>query len=109
MISQRCNAKVKYAMHTCTVMVSTKHVIPTQWAVAQRYTTMTTIGMGDDNNDVDGNSATCNEVDDHGDGTTGDNNDNEDDGNDDSDSDGDGNGTMGSGATRYDDNDDWDG
>jgi hypothetical protein len=28
MISQRCNAKVKYAMHTCTDMVSTKHVIP---------------------------------------------------------------------------------
>ena len=109
MISQRCNAKVKYAMHTCTDMVSIKHVILTRWAVARQYTPMTTIGTGDDDNDVDGDGATGNEVDDDGDGATGDDNDDKDDGSDDSDSDSDGNGAMGSGATKYDNHDNWDG
>ena len=31
-----------------------------------------TMAADDDDNDIDGNSATCNEVDDDGDGTTGD-------------------------------------
>jgi hypothetical protein len=60
----------------------------TRWAVARRYTTMTTIGTGDDNNDVDGDGATGNEVDNDGDGATGNDNEDEDDGNDDDDGDG---------------------
>ena len=106
MISQRCNAKVKYAMHTCTDMVSIKHVILTRWAVARQYTPMTTIGTGDDNNDVDGDGATGNEVNDDGDGATDDDNDDKDDGNDDDN--GNGDGAMASGAMRYDDDDDGD-
>jgi hypothetical protein len=73
-------------------------------AVARRYRTMTTMATGDDNKDVDGDGATGNEVNDDGDGATGDDNDDEDDGNDNDDDDGDG--AMGSGATRYDDNND---
>ncbi len=62
------------------------------------------MAMGDDDNDVDGNGAMGNEVDDDGDGKTGNDNDDEDDGN--NADDGDGNSAMGSGATRYDGNDD---
>ena len=52
------------------------------------------MATGECDNDVDGNGATGNEVDDDGAGATGDNNDNDND-----DNDGDGNDTMGCGAT----------
>jgi hypothetical protein len=59
-------------------------------------TTTTTMATGDDDNAVDGDSATGNKVDNDCDGATGDYNDD----------DGDGDSAMGSGATRYgDDND----
>jgi len=61
------------------------------------------IATGNDNNDVNGDSAMGNEVDDDGDGATGDENDN------DHDSDGDDNSGMGSNATGYDDDGDEDG
>ena len=67
------------------------------------------IATGDDNNDVNGDSATGNEVENDGDGATGDNNDNDNDDNGEHDSDGDGNGGMGSDATGYDDDGDDDG
>ena len=59
--------------------------------------------MAADNNDnnVDGDGAMGNKVDDDGDNATGDDNGNDDDGDDDND--GKGNGVMGSGATGYDD------
>ena len=68
-----------------------------------------TTATGDDDNNVDGNGAMGNEVDnsdgamgnkgsDDGDSAMGDDNDDDDDG--------DGNGTMGSGATGYNDDDD---
>jgi hypothetical protein len=57
----------------------------------------------DDDNDINGDSATGNKVDDYGDGATGDNNDHDGDG------DGDGDGMMGIGATGYDDDVDDDG
>ena len=47
----------------------------TRWAVARRYMKMTTMAMGDDDNDVDGDGATGNVVDDDSDGATGDDND----------------------------------
>ena len=59
----------------------------------------TTMATGDDDNDVDGDSATGNEVNDDGDGATGNNNDEDDDYGDD-DNNGDGDVTMGSGAIR---------
>jgi hypothetical protein len=73
-----------------------------QW---QRATTV--MATVDDDNDVNGDSATGNEVDDHGDGATGDNYDNDDDGDHDNNDDGDSDGdmAMGNGTTRYDDND----
>ena len=49
----------------------------TRWA-----TTTATMATGDDVNDVDGNSATGNEVDDDGDGATGDDNDDDNNGDD---------------------------
>ena len=66
--------------------------------MARRYTTTTTIGTGDGNNDVDCDGATGNEVDVDGDGATGDDNEVDDDGG--------GDGAMGSGATVYNDDDD---
>jgi hypothetical protein len=64
----------------------------------------TTMATGDDDNDVDGDSATGNKVDDDGDGATGDYNDDDDDGN--NNDDGDGDSAMGSGVTGYNDDDD---
>ena len=55
------------------------------------------MAMGDDDNDVNGDGAMGNKVDNDGDGVTGDNNDDNDDGNVDGDCDG--NGVIGSGAT----------
>jgi len=49
-----------------------------------------TMATGDDDNDVDGDGVTGNEVDDDVDGATGNDNDNDDDGYDDNDGDGDG-------------------
>ena len=72
-----------------------------RWAAARRDTTMTTMATGDDDNDLDGDGATGNKVDDDGDGATGDDNDDDDDGH--------GDGAMGSGGTGYDDDDDDDG
>ena len=66
----------------------------------------TTMATGDDNNDVDGDGVTGNEVDDDVDGAMGDDNADDDDGNDNDG--GDGDGTMGSGAMGYDDDDDGD-
>ena len=60
---------------------------------------------GDDDNDVNGNSAMGDEVNEDGDGAMGDDNNNDDDNGDDDD-DGDGDSAMGSGATGYDDDDD---
>jgi hypothetical protein len=61
----------------------------------------------DDDNDVNGNSATGNEVDNDGDGATGDDNNNDDDGdhNDNDKGNSDGDIVMGNGATGYNDND----
>ena len=61
----------------------------------------------DNNNDVNVDSATGNEVNDDGDGATGFFNDNDDDGDHDDNDDGNSNGNtkMGDGATGYDDND----
>jgi hypothetical protein len=61
----------------------------------------------DNNNDVNVNSATGNEVNDDGDSATVDNNNNDDDGDHDNNDDGNSNGNteMGDGATGYDDND----
>jgi hypothetical protein len=87
-------------MATTTTMATAM----TRWAVARRYTT--TMAMGDDDNNVDGNGAMGNEVDNDGDGATGNDNNNEEDGN--NDNDGDGDSVMGSGATRYDGDDDGD-
>jgi len=79
-----------------------------QW---QRCDVFRQIATGNDNNDVNGDSATGNEVVDDGDGTTGDDNDNDNDdnGDHDSDSDGNSNGGMGSDATGYNDDGDDDG
>ncbi len=63
------------------------------------------MATSDDDNDVNGDGTTSNEVDDDSDGVMGDeasNDDDDGDGNDD----GDGDGAMGSGATGYDDDDD---
>ncbi len=72
---------------------------------------MTTLVMtmvaDDGDNDIDGNSATGNKVNDDGNGATGDDNDNDVSNN--NDNDGDGNGAMGSGATGYHDNNGGDG
>ncbi len=57
----------------------------------------TTMVADDDYNDVDGHGAMGNEVNNDGNGATGDDNDDDDDGNDDDD--GDGDGAMGSSAT----------
>ena len=66
-----------------------------------------TTATGDDDNNVDGDGATGNEVEHDGDGVTGD--DNNDDGDDgDDDNNGDGDSKMGSGATGYDNNDNGD-
>ena len=61
----------------------------------------------DNNNDVNVDSATGNEVNDDDDGATGDDNNNDDDGDHDDDDDGDSNGDtkMGDGMTGYDHND----
>ena len=64
------------------------------------------IGTGNGDNDVDCDGATGNEVDDDSDSATDDDNDDKDDGNDDDD--GNSDGAMGSGAMRYDDNNDGD-
>ena len=71
-----------------------------------RDTMNTTMATGDNDNDVNGDGATGNKVDDNGNCATGDNNDNDDDG--DGDNNRDGNGAMGSGVTG-DNNDDNDG
>ena len=65
---------------------------------------MTTMVTGNDDNDVDGESAMGNEVDNDGDSATGDDNNDNDDGDDDND--GDVDSTMGCGVTGYDDEDD---
>jgi hypothetical protein len=59
------------------------------------------MATGDDDNDVDGDGATGNEVNDDGGGATGDDNDDDDDDYGDDDDDGDGDVMMGSGAIRY--------
>ena len=59
------------------------------------------MATGDDDNDVNGDGATGNEVNDDGGGATGDDNDDDDDDYGDDDDDGDGDVTMGSGAIRY--------
>ena len=64
--------------------------------------------MGDDDNDVNGDGATGNKVDNDGNGVTGYNND-DDNNNGDDDDDGNGDGTMGSGAIGYDNDDNGDG
>ncbi len=56
-----------------------------------------TTATGDDDNNVNGDGAMGSEVDDDGDGVTGDHNDDDDDGN--------GDGATGSGAMGYDDDD----
>ena len=64
---------------------------------------MTTMAMGNDNNDVNGDDATGNKVDDDGDGATGNDNDDNNDGDDGNDgNNGDGDGTMGSGVMGVD-------
>ena len=60
-----------------------------------------TMKTGDDDNNVKWDGATGNEVDDYGDGATGDDDDNNYDDNDDN---GDGDSAMGSGAAGYNDN-----
>ena len=50
-----------------------------RWAAAQRDTVTTRMATGKANNDVDGDSATGNEVDNDGDSVTGDDNDDDDD------------------------------
>ena len=55
--------------------------------------TTTTMATGNDDNDVDGDGATGNKVDDDGDGVTGDDNEDDNDGNNDDNRDG--NSTMG--------------
>jgi len=75
-------------------------------ATVQQDTSTTTMAMGNDDNHINGDSATGSEVDDDGNGTAGDDNDNNDGDDDDN---GDGDGTMGSGATGYNDDDNVDG
>ena len=62
---------------TTTTMATTMTMATavTRWAVARRYMKMTTMATGDDDNDVDGDGATGNVVDDDSDGATGDDND----------------------------------
>ena len=61
--------------------------------------------MGDHDNDVNADGRTGNEVDDDGDGATGDNNDDDDDHDDDDDGYSNGDGAMAKSTTGYDDND----
>jgi hypothetical protein len=63
-----------------------------------------TMAAGDEDNEVNGNGATGNKVDNDGDGAMGDDNDNDDNGDHDDDDDGnsDGNIAMGNEATGYD-------
>ena len=58
----------------------------------------TMMAADDEDNEVNGDGATGNKVDNDGDGATGDDNDNHDNGDHDGDSDGNGDGAMGSGA-----------